>query len=195
MVRAIIFDCFGVLTTDKWRAFLDTLPPAADIERARDLNRALDSGIISYDDFLSGVAEATSITASEIERNIRGEVVKNVSLLSYIRNLKQQYRIGLLSNISSDWITREFLSKQEQTLFDMMVFSYQTGMVKPDPRIYMLACERLRSAPHETVMVDDVEGYVAAAKSEGLEGIVYTDLEDFKQQLSLLTQLHENESM
>ena len=37
MVKAIIFDCFGVLATDIWLAFCESLPASADLQRARDL--------------------------------------------------------------------------------------------------------------------------------------------------------------
>lgn len=131
------------------------------------------------------------MTPPDIERMTKSEIVKNVALLAVIKELKKTYTIGLLSNISDDWITRELLTPEEQELFDVMVLSYQTGMTKPDPRMYMLACERLRVAPHETVMVDDIENFVAAAENEGLQGIVYKDLDDFVQQLSLLTRLQE----
>jgi FMN phosphatase YigB (HAD superfamily) len=187
VIKAIIFDCFGVLTTDVWRAFIDSLPPTADVERARDLNHALDAGMISQAEFLQGVAEATGVAAPEIEKTLGGEVVKNLPLLGYIGELKQQgYAIGLLSNISSNWIQSQFLTPAERDLFDEMILSYEVGMTKPDPRIFMLACERLRVGPHEAVLVDDIEGYIAAAQAEGLKGVVYRDLEQLKQALSVL---------
>ena len=187
MIKAIIFDCFGVLTTDSWRAFIDGLPPTADIERARELNHAVDAGLITQDEFLQGAAEATGVQPSDIERKLGGEVVKNLPLLEYIRELKAQgYSIGLLSNISSNWIRSEFLTDDEQDLFDEMILSYEVGMTKPDPRIFMLACERLRTGPHETVLVDDIESYIAAAHAEGLKGLVYRDLDQLKQEIHIL---------
>lgn len=186
MIRAIIFDCFGVLTTDTWLAFCESLPESADVEQARELNRAYDRGLISRDGFIEGVQAATGQTPPDIEKIYGGEVVKNAKLLEKIRELKQHYKIGLLSNISSDWITRELLSKDEAELFDAMVLSYETGMIKPDPRMYMLACERLRVGPHEAVMVDDRGGYIDAAKAEGLEGILYQDVQSFSSELQKL---------
>lgn len=167
---------------------MDSLPANADTAKARELNRALDAGVIDREEFLAGVEEATGVRPPEIERMFRGEVVKNVPLLHFIRDIKPNYAIGLLSNISSNWIREEFLTGAEQELFDTMLFSYEVGMVKPDPRIFMLACERLRVGPHEAIMVDDVESYVAAAEQEGLAGIVYDDLGTFKQNFALLTQ-------
>lgn len=186
MIKAIIFDCFGVLTTDTWRAFLDTLPPTADVDRARELNRAVDAGVISHEEFLDGVEECTGFRPPEVEKLMGGEVAKNIALLDYIRTLRPQYAIGLVSNISSNWIRDSFLTIEEQGLFDEMIMSHEVGMTKPDPRIFMLACERLRVAPHEAVLIDDIDRYVAAAQAEGLKGVVYEDFVQMKQELGAL---------
>jgi putative hydrolase of the HAD superfamily len=186
VIKAIIFDCFGVLTTDTWRAFLDSLPQGANVERARELNRAVDAGLITHQEFLEGVEEATGFRPPEVERMLGGEVAKNVPLLDYIRTLKPKYAIAMISNISSNWIRESFLTVEEQELFDEMIMSYEVGMTKPDPRIFMLVCERLRVGPHEVVMVDDIDRYVVAAKGEGLQGIVYEDVAQLKRELEPL---------
>lgn len=186
MIRALIFDCFGVLTTDSWLAFLDSLPPTADIARARELNRAYDAGLIDAETFFCEVEAVTGSRPPDIEQLFGGEVVKNVPLLDYIRELKADFLIGLLSNISSDWITRQFLTAAEQELFDQMVLSYEVGMTKPDPRVFMMICERLRVGPHEAVLIDDVVRNVTAARNEGLAGIVYQDLPSLRRELSAL---------
>ena len=186
MVKAIIFDCFGVLTTDIWLAFCDKLPPGADLTTASELNRAFDRGLITENEFIEGVREATGSAPPMLEALQAGEIVKNEALLAMIAQLKTDFSIGLLSNISSDWVTREFLTPKEQLLFDTMVLSYEVGMTKPDPRIYMLTCERLRVTPAETLMVDDRLLYVEAAREQGLSGIVYEDMHSFTSQLNEL---------
>ena len=185
-MKAIIFDCFGVLTTDIWLAFCDGLPRGTNLVEASALNKAYDKGIISYDDFRDGVKELTGQFPPDLESLHGSDVVKNHALLDLIQTLKTHYKIGLMSNISSDWITSEFLSPEEQLLFDSMVLSYEVGMIKPDARMYILACERLRVAPHEALMVDDRMEYVEGAREAGLSGIHYQDLRSFKQQLNEL---------
>ncbi len=184
MISAIIFDCFGVLTTDTWRAFVDSLPDNVDVQKARDLNRAYDSGLLTNEEFLEQVFDVTGSRPEQIEEMIDNEVTKNRALLDYIRELKKNYKIGLLSNVATPWITDSFLTSEEQELFDAMVFSFEVGMTKPDPRIFMLACERLRVGPHEAVMVDDIEPYCEAARTEGLKAVTYKDLRQLKHELS-----------
>jgi putative hydrolase of the HAD superfamily len=186
MIKAIIFDCFGVLTTDVWLDFCDNLPAGADLARASELNRAHDRGLITEQEYIDGVESATGQVPPSLEALHRGEIVKNRALLNLINRLKTDYKIGLMSNISSDWITSEFLTETEQNLFDSMVLSYQVGMIKPDPLIYTLACERLRVTPDEAIMVDDRPQYVEGARAVGLYGVWYEDMHSFTAQLNEL---------
>lgn len=185
MIKAIIFDCFGVLTTDVWLAFCDSLPEGVDVQKARDLNRAVDSGIISREEYLSGVKEITGKEPPDIET--MGAPAKNQALLSYIKELKGLgYKLGILSNVSSSWITDDLLTNAEAALFDDITLSYNTGFIKPDAQIYELACQRLGVDPKEAVMIDDREWYVEGAKAVGMRGIQYSDLASLKEQLGLV---------
>jgi HAD superfamily hydrolase (TIGR01509 family) len=186
VIKAIIFDCFGVLTTDTWRAFLASLPPGMDLTRARELNHQLDAGLISQPEFLDQIREITGKHPVLTEEMDESEVLKNRVLLEYIRELKPEHTIGMLSNIATNWIREAFLTADEQELFDEMIFSFEVGMTKPDGRIFMLACERLRVGPHEAVMIDDVKSYCEAARAEGLMAIHYKDFAQMKEELETL---------
>lgn len=182
VIKAIIFDCFGVLTTETWHAFLNQLHDPSLVVAVQQVHKAYSAGLISKEENLSQIAEITGRQFLEPEDN-PGAMVKNEQLLEFIKELKATYKIGLLSNIGNNWVREEFLSSDEQTLFDEMIFSFEVGMNKPDPRIYMLACERLRVGPHEAIMVDDQQQYIAAAKAEGMEGLVYNNFSQFKTEL------------
>lgn len=96
----------------------------------------------------------------------------------------------MLSNISSDWVTRELLDHEEASLFDAFVFSYEVGVSKPDPRIYQIACERLAIEPDEAVIIDDRQLNVAAGESIGMRGLVYTDLKQCQTTLDSMLNLN-----
>src|SRR5882762_4506135 len=101
MIKAIIFDCFGVLTTDKWKEFVATLPESQK-QPARDLNHAYDGGFITEEEFITKIQELTGQNPGEVEKIPSSEVAKNNELLNYIEGLKPTYKIGLLSNIASN---------------------------------------------------------------------------------------------
>ncbi len=183
MIKAVIFDLFGVLTTDSWQAFVDQLPPEVDKERVHELNHQRAAGFINEVEFTEQLGQLTNKTSEQINDELRGEVAKNTALLDYIREIKQHFSIGLLSNIASNWVRESFLTEEEQSLFDEMILSFEVGMTKPDQRIFMLACERLRVGPHEAVLVDDIESYCQAARAEGMQAVVYRDLQQLKTEL------------
>jgi putative hydrolase of the HAD superfamily len=56
-------------------------------------------------------------------------------------------------------------------LFDTVVDSCEVGLRKPNPAIYLLACERLGADPRRTVLLDDIESNLRGAESAGLRGI------------------------
>lgn len=184
MIKAIIFDCFGVLTADLWKEFVATLPES-QVEDARALNRALDSGLISHAEFYKQISELTGRAPREVEKVTNSTMHKNMQLLDYITELKNNYKIGLLSNVSSDWL-ETFLTPQEHALFDSMVLSFEVGVIKPDPRIYQIAAEKLGVEPSEVVFIDDGEGNCEGAESVGMKSILYHDFRQLKADLEQL---------
>jgi putative hydrolase of the HAD superfamily len=188
MIKAIIFDCFGVLTKDLWHEFTMSLP-ADQAERARELNRAYDAALISKETFLQQVQEVTGRSSEAINQLLDVEVHKNTELLNYIRKLKPTYKIGLLSNVGTSWIRDTFLTDSELTLFDDMIFSFEVGITKPDPRIFDLTAQRLDARAEECVLVDDIDRYCAAARGIGMQTIVYNN---FAQMRTALEQLLAN---
>src|SRR5262245_23292103 len=126
------------------------------------------------------------LTLSVIDRP-KGLFVKNTELLEYIAQLRSRgLKIGLLSNLISNWVREKLLTVEEQELFDEMIFSYEVGIMKPDPRIFMLTCERLRVGPHEVIMVDDTERHLQVAKLEGWNTILYQDINQMKTEINKL---------
>jgi epoxide hydrolase-like predicted phosphatase len=94
-------------------------------------------------------------------------------LASYVAGLRPRYRTGILSN-SVDGARRE-----EQTRFglaqlvDVIVYSHEIGVAKPDPRAYLLLCEQLGVAPEELVFLDNRTPNVDAARRLGIHGLLH----------------------
>ena len=60
-------------------------------------------------------------------------------------------------------------------LCDLIVYSHEEDLQKPDPRIFLLACERLGIQPDEMIFLDDVQEAVDAARSLGIHGFQFRD--------------------
>jgi putative hydrolase of the HAD superfamily len=90
---------------------------------------------------------------------------------SALAELKQHYRLGLISNIEPHqrhWIHELDLGRY----FDAVILSCEVGLLKPEPEIYRLACERLSVAAAECVYVGDgMAGELPGAKAVGMVAV------------------------
>ncbi|MCD6577760.1 MAG: HAD family phosphatase [Anaerolineaceae bacterium] len=96
-------------------------------------------------------------------------------LLAFAVSLKENYRLGLLSNAWKN--ARSMLVRHFEFLnvFDVSVFSYEVGMRKPDPMIFKMILEKMGINPENALFIDDMQNNVAGAKSVGLHTIRYID--------------------
>lgn len=184
MIKAIIFDCFGVLAVDGWGPFKERYfrdKPEAFAEVAA-LGKLVDAGKCSVDVLISAIARNLQMSDQQV-RDAINKREPHEELFAYIRTeLKPQYKIGLLSNASYDIRTQLFTPAQNQ-VFDASVLSYDVGMTKTDPAMYAMILEKLDVQPHEAVLVDDQVRYCEAAKSVGMQAIVYTSCQKLRQQI------------
>ena len=58
--------------------------------------------------------------------------------------------------------------------FDGVVVSGLEGLVKPDPRLYRVFCERYGLSPETCVFIDDSEANVVSARKFGMQAIHFT---------------------
>ena len=194
MLKAIIFDCFGVLTSDGWLPFAEKhFGHDAELKKqAHDLNKQVDSGFLSYDEFVKQVAELARVPVTEAYADIENNVA-NERLFSYIQTLKDTYKIGMLSNAGANWL-HELFSAEQAALFDAVVLSFEIGTVKPDPRAYHTVCDKLGVSPEEAVFIDDIERYATGAKDIGMHAICYKNVDQVIAELELLRTSLTNQS-
>ncbi|MEO7364117.1 MAG: HAD-IA family hydrolase, partial [Candidatus Saccharimonadales bacterium] len=95
------------------------------------------------------------------------------------------YKIGLLSNASMNYLSDLFTDEQI-ALFEVTALSYQTNFVKPMAEAYLDIAERLDVVPRECVLIDDQERFVAGAREAGMQAIWYHDNDQLQAELSVL---------
>ena len=99
-------------------------------------------------------------------------------MLAWQQHLKKHgFLTAILSNISDnvlasverefDWIHR----------FDVLVWSYQVHLVKPDPAIYRYTLAKLGTRPEETLFLDDKPVNVEAARAVGMKALEFSTVE------------------
>ncbi len=176
MIKAVIFDCFGVLTTDGWKQLREEffVGNPEKLQHSIDIDKAVNAGFMKYDDFITEISLMCGLSESDVRRRMNGSV-PNKQLFEYIRDeLKPHYKIGMLSNAAANWLGEMFEPWQVE-LFDEVVLSYRVGVAKPESLIYQTVVFELSVTYEESVFIDDSERYVVAAEDLGMKGIYHSD--------------------
>lgn len=176
MIKAIIFDCFGVLYIPVGEDFYRFHVPdyQKHREQLQSLSRQADVGDISQDELVMHIAELMQTPPDEVRAKIVSGLARNQALLTFSQLLRPKYKVGLLSNISAGTMDQFFTLDERHKYFDTVVMSSDVGLVKPDPAIFVLAAERLSCAPNECIMIDDSPINCSGAIQAGMQAVVYT---------------------
>lgn len=185
-IRVVVFDIGGVLEItprtgwdEKWEVRLN-LKPGELSERLRTVWRAGSVGTMSEEEVEKSTGEILGLDQqqlaafmSDLWEEYLGEL--NVELAAYFASLRPRYQTAIISNSFVGARRKEQERYGFGDMCDLIVYSHEVGIQKPDRRIYELACERLGVQPEEIVFLDDVDAAVAAARELGIHAILFRD--------------------
>lgn len=195
-LRAVLWDFGGVLTTSPFDAFstyesANSLPPGF----IRHLNATnphtnawarLERNELAMDQFIKEYeAEAGAaghqIDAAALLGLLRGEL--RPAMVEAARRCHERFKTALLTN---NFVAAGATHSEPDTpsgyapvldLFDVVVESSKTGVRKPDPLFYEMACEQLGIQPAEAVMLDDLGVNLKPARAMGMRTVKVQDPE------------------
>ncbi len=191
MIRAVLFDFGGVLTETPWRmvqvvadacgatlAELGALLAGPYGEDGDHPWHRLERGEIPFAELCRWASEEGSRRGWRLDLAPFPELLRELAVrprvVARVRELREAgYKTAMVTNN-----VREFRSAWEARfplgeLFDAVVDSCEVGLRKPDPRIYVLALERLGGvSPADAVLLDDFEVNLVAARRFGMRGIL-----------------------
>jgi 2-haloalkanoic acid dehalogenase type II len=111
--------------------------------------------------------------AMEVFSRARNDVAPFSDVLPTLNSLRNRVALGTVTNGMAD-----LRSIGLSHFFHTSIAAYHFGSAKPDPAIFLAACEALKVAPHEAVYVgDDPLLDVEAAKNAGLHSVWMNRLE------------------
>ncbi len=188
MVKAVVFDLWQTLAAwpeersvelrQAWSLSLGVTPDALDeLWYGDELYRLRESGPIAgavaalYEKLgVDGDVQDLLARRLELTRDALVPVPGAVSTLAELR--RRDVATGLVSNCTEEvalvWEESRFAG-----LLDVTVFSASAGYVKPDRRIYELACERLDVHPSECLFVGDgANGELQGAARVGMTPVL-----------------------
>ena len=190
--KAVIFDLFGTLVGEappqeygRVRAEMAAILslPAEDFARLwAETMEARSTGL--FDSIQANIAHicralGASASAPRIDAAARVRVDFTRGLLTprpdaeeTINRLKEKgNKVGLVSNCSPE-VPGLWRELSIATLVESPVFSCAVGLRKPDPRIYLLACDRLGVRPKDCLYVGDgASGELDGAAAVGMRPV------------------------
>ena len=199
-IRNVVFDLGGVMVNYNPRAFIDQL--GYDRETSEALCNAIFLDPV-WADMDKGrymkFTEALPVFIErhpELEKQIRHffqpgwmdvyTLKEDTERILYNWVHDRGLDIFILSNYSADGF---MYIKGKYDFFRKMrgyVVSAFEKCVKPQPEIYRILLQRYDLRPEETVFIDDMPENVEGARSVGIEGIVFRDAMQAKEELQKL---------
>jgi len=191
-VDAVIFDIGGVLwrsngipLRDKWavRCGLD----AESFDRivfASEWGQQALSGQITSAEKWKNIGSLLKLSDNDI-LELRQDTWSgwwDAELFTYIHTLKPNYKLGIISDASSE--TREKVKEWvNEDLFEVIVISAEERVCKPNPLIYQIALQKLAVEAPAAVFIDDRVKNVGAAQSLGMKAIHYQEYAQMRLEL------------
>ena len=194
MIRALISDFGGVLTTPLSRGFLAYQEEAgvtmeelgSAMGRASEANGehplfALERGDITEAQFAHQLEEQLDgrFDLARLRHLYFERLEANGPMIRYVAGLRARgLRTALLTNNVREWepLWRAKLPELD-AIFEVVVDSAFVGLRKPDPRIYELTLERLGDGLRgdDCVFVDDLDVNCEAARALGMRAVRFED--------------------
>jgi len=144
------------------------------------------TGLAFWRKFLSDTGlNQSEETVKELNRwDARMWTTQNPAMLAWQRKLKQRGILtAILSNMGDnvlenmkrefDWLPR----------FDVLVWSFQLHMAKPDPAIYLHVLKELGTGAEDTLFLDDKLVNIQAAQALGFKALQFSTVERLRADL------------
>jgi HAD superfamily hydrolase (TIGR01509 family) len=187
MIKALIFDCFGVLYADPVFAYMrDPTTPPDKAEALHSLDKQAAVGALDKKGFVAQAASLLNISEADSEQRFFHSNARNERLVELVQQLRKTYKIVMLSNIGGDMMDGFFSVEERERLFDMVILSGDVKMAKPNRALFELACKGLGVELHEAMMIDDMQTTCDIVKTFGMQSICYKEFGQFQTELNTI---------
>jgi len=191
-IEAVLWDFGGVFTTSPFEAFnrfetarglpkdlIRTVNATNPLDNAWALFERAEIDRAGFD--LKFLQESTAlghpVRGADVLPLLAGDLRPRI--VEALRICKRHLKVGCITNnmaqghgpgmaASAEGASR---SAGVMALFDVIVESSKAGVRKPDPRIYLMACEQLNVAPATCVYLDDLGVNCKPAAALGMAAI------------------------
>ncbi|HWS49217.1 MAG TPA: HAD family phosphatase [Candidatus Methanoperedens sp.] len=180
MIKAITFDLDGVyFSSESFSNFKKSLK----IDNFNDNHMTqFKKGELSEDQFWNLTSQEFNLKLSkeEIFKALADAYTTNQDVVDTVRKVR---KLGIKTCICTNnfptrinALNRKFMFLND---FDVQVFSYQVGAIKPEAKIFQTLIEKSACQPSEIIFADDKQSNVDAALSLNINAFLYKGFPDF----------------
>ena len=191
-IEAVLWDFGGVFTTSPFEAFnryevakgipkdlIRTVNATNPLENAWALFERAEIDRDGFD--LKFLEESTAlghpVRGADVLPLLAGDV--RPRMVEALKLCKQRFRVGCITNNMAQGRGPSMATSEAgesrtagiMALFDMIIESSKAGVRKPDPRIYLMACEKIGVDPKSCVYLDDLGVNCKPAAELGMKAI------------------------
>jgi len=197
-IKGIIFDLGGVLVDDLEPACLGNASKNLKVSfdklkriiqnEVSPLQRGEENSIQFWQRICKKLyvrCPSDNILSSLWEEPYRESVKVKKDMLDLVKRLRGKYKLAILSNTI---IEHAAVNRKRKLLgyFNVVLFSNEVGMRKPERRFFELAAERLGISFNNLVFVDNDIQLVRAARKYGLSAILFKSSEQLEKSFNRL---------
>ena len=207
MVKAIIFDCWGTLFYNELNPqpfslfakkigkdfhdydYMTTFEKHFMLKKHLDFRVPIKSLLreLNLNPSIELIKELKSILDSGLNH-----FKPYPETLEVLGELKKRYKLCLISNtgyLAFNQLKEHFNLDE---IFDIMLPSYKTGILKPNPKIFELMIKKLKIDKNDALMIgDSLKQDIQAAENFGIKGILIDRKEKHPDYPSRITSLKE----
>ncbi|NCF34169.1 MAG: HAD-IA family hydrolase [Proteobacteria bacterium] len=191
-IKAILWDFGGVFTSSPFEAFNvleEQLGIPTDFIRGVNAINPTDNAWAKFESNDVSLDEFDLLFAAESEQmghRVSGKKVVAVlsgnlrpRMVSTLQHCKEHFQVACITNnvkaghgpsMTRDPDKADAVA-EVMRLFDQVIESSKEGIRKPNPQIYLTACERLGVQPHNAVFLDDLGINLKPARELGMQTI------------------------
>ena len=186
MEKVILFDFFGVISSEVSPIFFKRYfnEEEAKIVKEEIMSKG-DKGELSEEEIYDLIAKRVNETPLKVKENFKELIHINYELVNYIKELKKEYRIYLLSNAVSSFLRRILKENNLYELFNEVYISGEIKLIKPYKEYFNYVIEKEDLDPSMCIMIDDNKKNIEGAISCNLNGIVFINNKDLKEKLDI----------
>ena len=184
--KVILFDFFGVISSEVSPVFFKRYFNEEDAKIIKEeIMSKGDKGELSEEEIYDLISKRVNVTPLKVKEDFKELIHINNELVTYIKELKKEYKVYLLSNAISSFLNRILKENNLYELFTKVYISSEMKLIKPNKEFFNYVIEKENLDPSLCIMIDDNKKNIEGAIKCNLNGVIFTNNKDLFTELDI----------